>query len=142
MQALCIRNLTKTYRNGVQALKGIDLDVDEGEFFALLFGLPMIGSLLGCTLVGAFWMCLVIFGFHWSLVPIALVNLSGNFYRSCQRLSEKAERNLVYALVNTLCALPPVDKVRFFIDGQTVDALVTSICLRSALLPNPGIVVK
>ena len=47
-----------------------------GEFFALLFGLPMIGSLLGCTLVGAFWMCLVIFGFHWSLVPIALVNLS------------------------------------------------------------------
>ena len=36
MQALCIRNLTKTYRNGVQALKGIDLDVDEGEFFALL----------------------------------------------------------------------------------------------------------
>ena len=36
MQALCIRTLTKTYRNGVQALKGIDLDVDEGEFFALL----------------------------------------------------------------------------------------------------------
>ena len=47
-----------------------------GELFALLFGLPMIGSILGCTLVGAFWMCLVIFGFHWSLVPIALVNLS------------------------------------------------------------------
>ncbi len=73
---------------------------------------------------------------------IALVNLSGNFYRSCQRLGEEAERNLVYALVNTLCALSPVDKVRFFIDGQTVDVLVTSICLRSALLPNPGIVVK
>jgi ABC-2 type transport system ATP-binding protein len=36
MQALRIRNLTKTYRNGVQALKGIDLDVEEGEFFALL----------------------------------------------------------------------------------------------------------
>jgi len=73
---------------------------------------------------------------------IALVNLSGNFYRSCQRLSEEAERNLVYAMVNTLCALSTVDKVRFFIDGQTVDALVTSICLRSALLPNPGIIVK
>jgi ABC-2 type transport system ATP-binding protein len=36
MQALSLRNLTKTYRNGVQALKGIDLDVEEGEFFALL----------------------------------------------------------------------------------------------------------
>lgn len=47
-----------------------------GELFALLFGLPMIGSILGCTIVGGFWMCLVIFGFHWSLVPIALVNLS------------------------------------------------------------------
>jgi ABC-2 type transport system ATP-binding protein len=36
MYALSIRNLTKTYRNGVQALKGIDLDVQEGDFFALL----------------------------------------------------------------------------------------------------------
>ena len=36
MNALVLKNLTKTYRNGVQALKGIDLDVPEGEFFALL----------------------------------------------------------------------------------------------------------
>jgi len=34
--ALVLRNLTKTYKNGVQALKGIDLEVPEGEFFALL----------------------------------------------------------------------------------------------------------
>ncbi|MGB5131250.1 MAG: ABC transporter ATP-binding protein [Steroidobacteraceae bacterium] len=36
MKALSIRGLTKTYRNGVQALRGIDLDVQEGDFFALL----------------------------------------------------------------------------------------------------------
>jgi ABC-2 type transport system ATP-binding protein len=36
MKALCIRNLTKTYANGNQALKGIDLDVEEGDFYALL----------------------------------------------------------------------------------------------------------
>ena len=36
MKALSIQGLAKTYRNGVQALKGIDLDVEEGEFFALL----------------------------------------------------------------------------------------------------------
>ena len=36
MNALTIRNLQKTYPNGVQALKGIDLDVEAGEFFALL----------------------------------------------------------------------------------------------------------
>jgi ABC-2 type transport system ATP-binding protein len=36
MHALVLRQLTKTYKNGIQALKGIDLTVDEGDFFALL----------------------------------------------------------------------------------------------------------
>ncbi len=36
MQALSLRQLRKTYKNGVEALKGIDLDVEEGDFFALL----------------------------------------------------------------------------------------------------------
>jgi ABC-2 type transport system ATP-binding protein len=36
MKALQIRYLRKTYPNGVEALKGIDLDVEEGEFCALL----------------------------------------------------------------------------------------------------------
>jgi ABC-2 type transport system ATP-binding protein len=36
MNALSVRGLTKTYKNGVHALKGIDLDVEEGDFFALL----------------------------------------------------------------------------------------------------------
>ena len=35
-RALQIRQLHKTYDNGHQALKGIDLDVQEGDFFALL----------------------------------------------------------------------------------------------------------
>jgi ABC-2 type transport system ATP-binding protein len=36
MNALSLRQLSKTYRNGVHALKGIDLDVEQGDFFALL----------------------------------------------------------------------------------------------------------
>jgi ABC-2 type transport system ATP-binding protein len=36
MLALSVRGLTKTYDNGVQALKGVDLDVEQGDFFALL----------------------------------------------------------------------------------------------------------
>ncbi len=36
MQALSLRALTKTYKSGVEALRGIDLDVEEGDFFALL----------------------------------------------------------------------------------------------------------
>lgn len=34
--ALSIKNLTKTYANGFQALKGVSLDVGEGDFYALL----------------------------------------------------------------------------------------------------------
>jgi ABC-2 type transport system ATP-binding protein len=36
MKALSLRQLAKTYKTGVQALKGIDLDVEQGDFFALL----------------------------------------------------------------------------------------------------------
>ncbi|PMR73998.1 ABC transporter ATP-binding protein [Billgrantia endophytica] len=34
--ALSIRGLTKVYGNGFHALKGIDLDVEQGDFFAML----------------------------------------------------------------------------------------------------------
>jgi ABC-2 type transport system ATP-binding protein len=36
MNALVLRQLTKIYKNGIKALKGIDLEVAEGDFFALL----------------------------------------------------------------------------------------------------------
>jgi len=36
LNALNIKNLQKTYKNGVNALKGVDLTVKQGDFFALL----------------------------------------------------------------------------------------------------------
>jgi len=36
MHALEVNNLKKTYANGVEALKGISLNVEEGDFFAFL----------------------------------------------------------------------------------------------------------
>ncbi len=36
MPALALSQLTKTYRGGLQALKGVDLTVEAGDFFALL----------------------------------------------------------------------------------------------------------
>lgn len=36
MHALELRGLSKTYQNGFEALKGIDMVVEEGDFFALL----------------------------------------------------------------------------------------------------------
>ena len=35
-QAILIEGLRKTYANGFEALKGIDLTVNQGEFFGLL----------------------------------------------------------------------------------------------------------
>lgn len=34
--ALMLHELSKTYKNGFQALKGVNLNVPEGEFYALL----------------------------------------------------------------------------------------------------------
>ena len=36
MSAISIKKLEKTYQNGTHALKGVDLEVPEGDFFALL----------------------------------------------------------------------------------------------------------
>ena len=36
MKALQIKQLKKCYKNGIEALKGVDLEVEEGDFFALL----------------------------------------------------------------------------------------------------------
>ncbi len=71
---------------------------------------------------------------------IARVDLSANFYRACQNLSEQDERSAVYAMVNTLCALRDVRAVRFFVEGVAAETLSGNIYLRSPLLPNPGIV--
>ena len=46
------------------------------SIFQLIFGLPVVGPVLGAFIVSAFYMCLVIFGFHWSLIPLGIVNLT------------------------------------------------------------------
>lgn len=36
MAAICVKDLVKKYKNGVQALNGLTLTVNEGEIFSLL----------------------------------------------------------------------------------------------------------
>ena len=36
MNAISVHQLVKTYGNGVQALKGVNLEIKKGDFFALL----------------------------------------------------------------------------------------------------------
>ncbi|MEH2959252.1 beta-glucoside-specific PTS transporter subunit IIABC [Candidatus Merdisoma sp. JLR.KK006] len=48
--------------------------------FEALFKIPIIGATLGCAIVGGFWQVLVIFGFHWSVIPLAYINIAALGY--------------------------------------------------------------
>ncbi len=71
---------------------------------------------------------------------IACVNMSANFYRLCQVLTEDEEELLVYSIVNTLCNLPGINAVSIIIEGEQIETLSGSIFLISELFMNPGIV--
>lgn len=42
--------------------------------FGAIYSIPVVGGALAGILIGAFWQVLVIFGLHWGLVPIMLIN--------------------------------------------------------------------
>ena len=71
---------------------------------------------------------------------VATVNLSGNFYARCQSLDADGERALVYGMINALAELDEIGAVSFLVEGEQVDALVKDIYLRTALMPDPGLI--
>lgn len=46
------------------------------SLFVGIISIPYVGNALLGLVVGAFWMVLVIFGFHWSLIPLVMINVS------------------------------------------------------------------
>ncbi len=48
--------------------------------FNLLTEIPVVGGTLAGAVLGALWQVLVIFGFHWALIPIKLSNMGTYFY--------------------------------------------------------------
>lgn len=46
--------------------------------FNSLYGIPVIGGALGGAILTGFWQVLVIFGFHWSVITLMLINIAGN----------------------------------------------------------------
>jgi PTS system beta-glucosides-specific IIC component len=50
--------------------------------FSAVLGLPVVGGLIAGILIGALWQVLVIFGLHWSLIPLAIINLATQHYDS------------------------------------------------------------
>ncbi len=49
-------------------------------FFNLLMNIPVVGGTVAGAALGTIWQILVIFGFHWALVPIKLSNMSTYYY--------------------------------------------------------------
>lgn len=49
-------------------------------FFNLLTMIPVVGGTVAGAVLGTVWQILVIFGFHWALVPVKLANMSTYFY--------------------------------------------------------------
>lgn len=43
-------------------------------FFNAIYSIPVVGGLIGGVLIGASCQVLVIFGLHWGLVPLAMIN--------------------------------------------------------------------
>ena len=44
--------------------------------FSAVYSIPVVGGAVAGILIGAFWQVLVIFGLHWGLVPLGLINYS------------------------------------------------------------------
>ncbi len=51
-----------------------------GIVFTFLYSIPVVGGLIAGLTLGALWQVLVIFGLHWGLIPIALINFSALGY--------------------------------------------------------------
>ena len=47
-----------------------------GAAFKVIYSLPVVGGLVAGLILGAVWQVLVIFGLHWSIVPLAFINYS------------------------------------------------------------------
>lgn len=71
-----------------------------------------------------------------------LLNFAPHFAAASEQLDETAERLLIYAVVNTLCELPAVRSVCFFVNGEQPETLSGKIYLPGVFLKNSSLVVQ
>lgn len=69
----------------------------------------------------------------------ALVNLSTNFAQACEGMDATQERNMIYAMVNTLTELDGVSRVRFYVNGKQ-ESLAGHLFIEGEFLRNTGII--
>ena len=69
-----------------------------------------------------------------------LLNFTPHFAAAASGLSAEAEKLLIYAIVNTLCELPAVRGVSFFINGTQPETLSGHIYLPGDFLKNGSLI--
>lgn len=68
-----------------------------------------------------------------------VLHFSDHLAALSQGMDERQERNMIYAMVNTLCELPGVKKVRFMINDRQPDTLAGALYLPGSFLPSRDI---
>ncbi len=69
----------------------------------------------------------------------ALVDLSETFRAACQGMGQAEERNMVYAMVNTLTEMDGVTRVRFYVNGEP-SPLAGWLFMEGEFLRHPGLI--
>ena len=75
MFAVPLITLTVTFALTILAIGPVASIISSGLSFSFNW-LYAVNPIIMCAIVGAFWPVLVIFGLHWSLVPIAMINMT------------------------------------------------------------------
>ena len=72
----------------------------------------------------------------------AILNLSDHFYEAVGPLSDTAETQLVYGMVNALTDHGGISRVVLLQNGQTRDLMNKAVVIAKPLLRNPGMISK
>lgn len=69
----------------------------------------------------------------------ALLNVTPAFAEACADLTPTQERNMIYAIVNTLTEMEGVTRVRFFVDGMQ-EPLAGSMFMQGEFMRHTGLI--
>ena len=70
---------------------------------------------------------------------VLLVNFSGKLITAAADMDGKTIENMIYGLVDTLCRLPGVKRVAFFVDGQQPETLGGTVYLPGDFMPSQNV---
>ena len=124
--ATVYRPVAQRYRNSARALLRELMRDPEDE--ALVPALP--AGITDADIIG-----IAISG------DTALINVTQAFADACDGMDAVEERNLIYAIVNTITELQGVTRVRFYVDGEQTE-LAGHLFLPGEFLRNSGLILE